>query len=81
MTELIEALQRRGEVAAGFGADFGTSGLGQVVFSTLNQAFVDFVKDDDMTLDALRDSVTAQILPLAAMMAATGATMSMVEGG
>lgn len=53
---LIKRLQRRGEVAAGLEAQV----LGEVLFNNLNAMFVEFVKDDTMTLDALKTRVAQQ---------------------
>ncbi|MEM9550457.1 MAG: TetR/AcrR family transcriptional regulator [Pseudomonadota bacterium] len=61
VTDLILALQARGEVRA----ELDARPLGELVFNNLNQVFIDFVKDDAMTLEALRDRVTAQTRPLA----------------
>ena len=47
VADLIRALQARGSVRAELLAD----DLGQMVFSALNQAFIDFVKHDPMTLE------------------------------
>lgn len=68
VTDLIVALQRRGEVRA----DVDAGLFGQVMFNNLNQMFIEFVKDDAMTLDTLRDRVAAQTRPLARLIA-TGA--------
>lgn len=65
VTDLILALQARGEVQAGLDAE----AFGQLVFSNLNQMFIEFVKDDAMTLHSLRDLVAAQIRPLARLIA------------
>ena len=59
--DLIRALQNRGEVAAHVDA----AALGQVVFNNLNQMFIEFVKDDAMTLQTLRARVAVQTRPLA----------------
>ncbi|MBS0126038.1 TetR/AcrR family transcriptional regulator [Thetidibacter halocola] len=69
VTALIAALQARGEVRAEL--DAGT--IGQVIFNNLNQMFIDFVRDDSMTLDTLRDRVAAQMRPLACLIATEGA--------
>lgn len=66
VTELIATLQARGEVRA----DLDAGALGQVVFNNLNMMFVEFVKDEDMTLTDLRARVTAQTRPLALLMRA-----------
>lgn len=65
VTELVEALQTRGEVRAGVDAET----IGQVIFNNLNQMFIEFVKDDDMSLAELRDRVAAQTRPLARLIA------------
>lgn len=67
--DLIAALQRRGEVRR----DIDAARFGQVVFNNLNQMFIEFVKDDSMTLDTLRDRVAGQMRPLAALLAAEDA--------
>ncbi len=55
-----------GASGAGRGARHLDGGvLGQLVFNNLNQMFIEFVKDDDMTLDTLRARVAAQTRPLA----------------
>ena len=66
VTELIDALQARGEARA----ELDASALGQVVFNNLNQMFIEFVKDDTMTLEDLRARVAAQMRPLAGLIAA-----------
>jgi AcrR family transcriptional regulator len=65
VTELISALQDRGQVRQSLIA----SDLGALIFNALNQAFVEFVKNDDMTLAQLRDQIAAQILPIAHLIA------------
>jgi AcrR family transcriptional regulator len=66
VTDLIAALQARGEVRA----DIDPGTFGQVIFNNLNQMFTEFVKDDAMTLDMLRDRVAAQTRPLARLIGA-----------
>ncbi len=61
VTELIAALQDRGKVAPYLDA----TALGQLLFNNLNQMFIEFVKDDAMTLAALRAQVAAQTRPVA----------------
>lgn len=61
VTDLVRALQARGEVRG----DLDARAMGEVLFNNLNQMFIEFVKDDDMTLDTLRDRVTALTRPLA----------------
>lgn len=65
VVDLIEALQQRGEARA----DLDAEALGQLIFNNLNQMFIEFVKDDGMTLETLRQSVEAQTRPLARLMA------------
>ncbi|SEK96529.1 TetR/AcrR family transcriptional regulator [Roseovarius nanhaiticus] len=60
---LITRLQARGEVAAHLDAQ----ALGEVVFNNLNAMFMEFVKDDAMTLDRLKAEVARQIAPLTAL--------------
>ncbi|MEM6464616.1 MAG: TetR/AcrR family transcriptional regulator [Pseudomonadota bacterium] len=61
VTELIAALQARGEVQTALEAE----PLGGLIFNNLNQMFIEFVKDETMTLDTLRKRVIAQTRPLA----------------
>ena len=65
VTEMIRALQARGEVRD----DIDPVAMGQVIFNNLNQMFIDFVKEDTMTLETLRDRVAAQTRPLARLIA------------
>ena len=66
VTELVAALQARGEVRG----DLNPAPIGALVFNDLNQMFLEFVKDDGMTLDQLRDRVAAHIRPLTRLIAA-----------
>lgn len=66
VTDLIVALQGRGEVRA----DLDARALGALLFNNLNQMFIEFVKDDDMTLETLRSRVAAQTRPIARLIAA-----------
>lgn len=65
VTELVRALQSRGEVRP----DLDAEAIGQVVFNNLNQMFTEFVKDDGMTLESLREGVARQTGPLARLIA------------
>ena len=65
VTDLVRALQARGEVRA----DLDARALGELIFNNLNQMFIEFVKDDAMTLDMLRDRVAGQTRPLARLIA------------
>lgn len=61
VSELVAALQARGEIRP----DLDARALGEVLFNNLNQMFIEFVKDDGMTLETLRARVAAQTIPLA----------------
>ncbi len=65
---LIVRLQARGEVAGALDAQ----ALGEVIFNNLNAMFMEFVKDDAMTLDQLNARVAHQIAPIAKLIAAKG---------
>ncbi len=65
VTDLIRSLKARGDVSPDIDAD----AFGQVIFSTLNEMFVEFVKDDAMTLEDLRSEIAKQIDPLARLIA------------
>jgi AcrR family transcriptional regulator len=67
VTDLIKTLQENGEVKRGLEA----GAVGQLVFSGLNQVFIEFIKDEDMPLEELRRRVAAQIKPLLQMLATT----------
>lgn len=69
VTDMIRALQDRGEVRD----DLDPAPLGQLIFNNLNQMFIEFVKDDEMTLETLFDHVTAQTRPLARLIGKGGA--------
>lgn len=66
VTDLIAALQAHGVVRA----DLDAGPMGELLFNNLNQMFIDFVKDDAMTLDHLKARVTAQTRPVATLIAA-----------
>lgn len=61
VTDLIRALQARGEVVSHVDAE----ALGQLLFNNLNQMFIEFVRDDALALQDLRDQVAAQTRPIA----------------
>lgn len=65
VTDLVRALQARGDICP----DLDARLFGEVIFNNLNQMFIDFVKDDEMTLDQLKARVAAQTIPLARMAA------------
>ncbi|MCX7287202.1 MAG: helix-turn-helix domain containing protein [Rhodobacterales bacterium] len=64
--ELIAALQKRGLARP----DLDPAVLGQIVFNTLNQMFIEFVKADAMALTDLHRMNDAQTESLAALIAA-----------
>lgn len=66
VTDLVRALQARGEVDASHDSE----ALGTLLFNNLNQNFIDFVKEDAMTLESLRQRVARQTGPVAAMISA-----------
>ncbi|WP_037309140.1 TetR/AcrR family transcriptional regulator [Ruegeria halocynthiae] len=61
VTDLIRVLQHRGDIDP----DLDVGSLGQLIFSAINQAFIGFVKVDDMTLHDLHALIASQIEPLA----------------
>ncbi len=65
---LVARLQARGEVRAGVDA----TALGETIFNNLNMMFIEFAKDDDMTIEALKDRVARQTAPLARLIMTTG---------
>jgi AcrR family transcriptional regulator len=62
--DLITALQQRGLARP----DIDPATLGQIVFNTLNQMFIEFVKADAMPLSTLHRTSDAQTTSLAALM-------------
>ncbi len=68
---LVAELQRRG-LARG---DVDAVALGQVIFNTLNQMFIEFVKLEEMTIEALKAAVARQVEALALLLAAPGPSL------
>lgn len=66
VSALVAQLQRRGMARAD--VDAGT--LGQVIFNNLNQMFIEFVKVEGMSIEALKAGVARQNEALARMLAA-----------
>lgn len=64
--ELIKTLQGRGDLARHLDAE----GLGHLVFNNLNQLFIEFIKDDEMMLQELRDQVARQMQPFFELLSA-----------
>lgn len=61
----IRALQRRGLARS----DVSPRAIGEILFNNLNMMFIEFVKSETMSLDALHGAMTRQILPLATLLA------------
>ena len=62
--DLVRALQQRGQIHAGLDA----APLGQMIFNNLNQMFIEFVKDDGMTLATLKADLARQNRLLASLL-------------
>lgn len=62
---LVVELQRHGVARA----DVDAQALGQVIFNTLNQMFIEFVKVEEMGLPTLKAAVTRQVAALAHLLA------------
>lgn len=60
---LVQKLQLRGAVMPGI----DTIAVGQMVFNNLNMMFLEFVKDEAMTLETLKERVGRQNRPLAVL--------------
>ncbi len=63
VSTLVQKLQLRGAVMPGIDA----IAVGQMVFNNLNMMFLEFVKDEAMTLDRLKERVARQNRPLAVL--------------
>jgi AcrR family transcriptional regulator len=57
---LIERLQAEGRVKA----DVDAAAAGEVIFNNTNMMFILFVKSEEMTLEALKATITRQLAPL-----------------
>jgi AcrR family transcriptional regulator len=75
VTALVAELQRRG-LARG---DIPADQIGAILFNTLNQLFIEFVKVEPMTVADLKAQSAAQTAVLARMLAQT--TASAIESG
>lgn len=64
---LIGRLQARGEVRA----DVDAAAVGETVFNNLNMMFIEFAKDEAMTIDTLKTNVARQTVPLARLIMTT----------
>lgn len=65
--DLVQRFQRDGAIAA----DVDAEAVGRVLFNNLNQLFIAFVTDDEMTFTALRAQATALTTPIARMLQRT----------
>jgi AcrR family transcriptional regulator len=63
VSTLIQRLQLRGIVIAGL----DTSAIGAMVFNNLNMMFTEFVRDEAMPIEKLKDDVARQNRPLATL--------------
>lgn len=61
--DAIAALQRRGRARIGI----SSADIGALIFNNLNMMFIEFVKDEAMTLDMLKEMVDRQNRPLATL--------------
>ncbi|NIY76839.1 TetR/AcrR family transcriptional regulator [Thalassospira sp. HF15] len=62
--DLIRALQKRGVVRGEVDCD----AVGELLFNNVNMMFIEFVKDENMDVDGLKEAVSKQNAPLASMM-------------
>ena len=65
VTALVAELQGRGLARA----EVAAAAVGEMLFGALNQLFTEFVKDEPMTLEALKAQVAAQNAALAVLLA------------
>lgn len=63
--DLIHELQRRGYARA----DVDAQAVGQLLFNNLNQMFIEFVKEEAMTLPSLHAATARQNAPIAELLA------------
>lgn len=69
VSQLMRKLQLRGTVRPEVDVD----AVGQMIFNNLNMMFIEFVKDQNMTLEALKEEVARQNRPIAALIVSPGA--------
>lgn len=65
VSTLIQRLQLKGAVIAGI----DTTAVGEMFFNNLNMMFTEFVRDEAMQLERLKDDVARQNRPLATLIA------------
>ncbi|SOC45244.1 TetR family transcriptional regulator [Rhizobium subbaraonis] len=66
VSTLIQRLQQRGAVMMGI----DTAAVGAMFFNNLNMMFTEFVRDEAMSLERLKDDVARQNRPLATLISA-----------
>lgn len=66
--DLIRTLQKRGIVRDEVNCD----AVGELVFNNVNMMFIEFVKDEEMDIDGLKEAVAKQNAPLASLMSCGG---------
>ena len=66
--DLFRSLQDRGIVRK----DVDCTALGELVFNNVNMMFIEFVKDEDMDVDGLKEQVARQNIPLADLVSQSG---------
>jgi AcrR family transcriptional regulator len=72
---LVTELQRRGLARA----DVDAGALGQVIFNTLNQMFIEFVKVEAMPIETLKAGMTRQVAALAHLLALPGKSLRTLD--
>jgi AcrR family transcriptional regulator len=63
VSTLVQKLQQKGAVLMGI----DTSAVGSMIFNNLNMMFTEFVRDETMPLEKLKDDVARQNRPLATL--------------
>ena len=63
----MRKLQVRGAVIPGLDA----VALGEMIFNNLNMMFIEFAKDETMTIETLKEQVARQNRPLAQLISTT----------
>ncbi len=66
VSALMEHLQRRGTIRP----DVDATAVGEMVFNNLNMMFIEFVKDETMSIETLKNTVARQNAPLAGLVTA-----------
>jgi AcrR family transcriptional regulator len=74
--QLMASLKQSGEIAP----DVDTDAVGEMIFNNLNMMFIEFVKNEHMSPDALKDQVARQNAPLLQGIRASSA-QALLSGG